>query len=150
MPRRKCKRTYIYRIDYNSFTVRRVNPLSRLEGKDVIGYKKAWLYNKDRWHTTPVIVTLRIPARALRQQVLGEKCRASTAHVVSIEIHPRWPGSDNPRKVKRAVSDYDNSFRYVVGETVRPRLPYDHNPKEECASGIHFFLERGQAERWSI
>ena len=77
-----------------------------------------------------VICTLRIPADALRSNSTGRKCRASYAIVVEGE----------------GVSSHDSSFIYRVGETVRPCEPFDENRWEECASGIHFFITREEAE----
>ena len=43
-------------------------------------------------------------------------------------------------------SKHDYTFVYRVGETVEPREPFDPNRWNECASGIHFFITREEAE----
>jgi hypothetical protein len=73
---------------------------------------------------------LRIPADARRSNATGRKCRAEFAVVLEGE----------------GVSRHDVGFVYRVGETVRPREPFDENRWDECASGIHFFLTREEAE----
>ena len=37
------------------------------------------------------------------------------------------------------------NFAYTVGETVVPEKPFEKNRWEECASGIHFFINRQEA-----
>ena len=79
-----------------------------------------------------VICKLLIPKEAKRSNATGRKCRAEYAVVLEGE----------------GVSKHDNSFKYRVGETVRPRGPFDENRWEECGSGIHFFITRDEAERY--
>jgi hypothetical protein len=101
---------------------------------DIIGYKKAYdckTYNK-------VVVKLRIPAEAKRSSAFGRKCRAEYAEVLEII-------GENSVKAK---SDYDSSFTYEVGQIVRPTKPFDDNWQEECASGIHFFITKLEAENY--
>ena len=47
----------------------------------------------------------------------------------------------------KAYSTYEWAidFEYIVGETVEPREPFNENRYEECASGIHFFIDRQEA-----
>ena len=90
---------------------------------DIIGYKKLSL---------GVICKIKIPAGAKRGNATGRKCRAEYAIVLEGE----------------GCSQYDSTFAYRVGETVRPREPFDDNRWEECASGIHFFLTRVEAENY--
>lgn len=96
---------------------------------DVIGWKKARSYRGE-----DVIVKLRIPAGAKRGNATGRKCRAEYAEVLEII------GADV------AYSTWDFDFAYRAGETVRPEWPYDENRWHECASGIHFFITREEAE----
>jgi Family of unknown function (DUF5758)/Pentapeptide repeats (8 copies) len=90
---------------------------------DIIGWKKI---------SGMVICKLLIPADAKRSNATGRKCRASFAIVLEGE----------------GVSLYDSKFKYRVGERVEPREPFDENRWEECASGIHFFITREEAENF--
>ena len=51
----------------------------------------------------------------------------------------------NGKAFETACSSYDKSFMYTVGETVEV-ADFDENRWEECASGIHFFITRAEAE----
>jgi hypothetical protein len=95
----------------------------------VIGWKKC---RDDK------IVKLLIPAEAKRSHAFGRKCRAEYAEVLEI-----YKGK---RKVKQAVSTWDSNFIYEVGETVKPKRPFDENWTDECSSGIHFYITRLEAE----
>src|SRR5208337_4512296 len=88
---------------------------------DLIVYKKL---------QDSIICKLLIPAAAKRSNATGRKCRAEYAIVLGGE----------------GVSQYDASFVYKVGETVQPREPFDEDRWNECASGIHFFVTRREAE----
>ena len=103
---------------------------SILPSGDIIGWKK--LRNER-------IAKLLIPAEAKRSNATGRKCRAEYAKVLEI-----WEGET---AVETGDSKYDNNFVYLVGETVRPELPFNENRWSECASGIHFFITRFEAEK---
>jgi hypothetical protein len=83
-----------------------------------------------------VIVELKIPAKAKRTNATGRKCRAEYAKVVAVH------GADE------AYSTYDSSFVYRVGETVWPTNGFNEDRWDECASGIHFFITREEAEAY--
>jgi hypothetical protein len=77
-----------------------------------------------------IIAELEIPARAKRINAYGyRKCRASYAKVLK----------------GRGVAQYDDTFRYEPGKIVRPRKPFDPDPRVECGSGIHFFITKQEA-----
>jgi hypothetical protein len=90
------------------------------------------------------LVYLEIPSHAKRLNAFGSrKCRASEAKVVGVRPcggRPEWTG-------QKLVSLHDRTFEYRVGETVTPREPFDES-YTECASGIHFFLTREEAEAY--
>lgn len=70
--------------------------------------------------------------------------RASEAYVHSIV-------TANKRKSKfvykqKGYSEHDNSFVYVVGETIKPDK-FSHR-ENICDSGIHFFLDVADALDW--
>jgi hypothetical protein len=98
---------------------------------DLIGWKKL---------SDGEIAKIRIPASAKRSNATGRKCRAEYAEVLEI-----WEGEN---QVSEATSQWDNSFVYRVGETVRPTNGWCEDRWEECAPGIHFFLTRYEAEEY--
>jgi hypothetical protein len=85
------------------------------------------------------VVKLRIPAKAKRSHASGRKCRASSAKVLAIY-------NPDGTEATEATSRHDNTFTYLVGETVTPTAPFDDNPWNECAPGIHFYITRLEAE----
>ena len=98
-----------------------------------IGYKKACNH----------IVKLEILPDAKRSSATTRKCRCSSAKVLSITT---LDGKDDG--VLTVSSDYDNSFKYHVGEIVRVDN-FDDNRWNECSRGIHFFITRDEAVRYS-
>jgi hypothetical protein len=87
------------------------------------------------------IAKLLIPADAKRvSSLVGRKCRAS--HAVVLEI--TYNGVPDPDGEGR--SSHNSAFKYKVGETVRADLNDDI--RIECASGIHFFITRKEAEKY--
>lgn len=91
--------------------------------------------------TEPALVKLMIPADAKRSSAFGRKCRASKAKVLDI-YH-----LDGTKCLKGAVvqSSWDSDFTYHVGDVVEPEEPFDEDRWAECASGIHFFMNRQEA-----
>ena len=84
-----------------------------------------------------VIATLEIPADAKRtSSLVGRKCRAEFARVVSL--------SDG---AEVGYSQHAEDFAYHMGEIVRPDA-FDDDIRVECASGIHFFITRAEAESY--
>ena len=92
-----------------------------------IGWKKA---------ADGFIVKLCIPESARRSYAGGEKCRCDKAFVAEIQ-NPDGSRSN----LKTVHSKYDNDFVYTVGATVEVG-DYDDNRWNECAPGIHFFIDR--------
>ena len=88
------------------------------------------------------IAKLQIPAIAKRSHGASRKCRASEAKVLDIFE------SDGKTKAKSGVSQHDSSFVYVVGLTVKPTETFCEDRWDECASGIHFFITRIEAENY--
>ena len=85
------------------------------------------------------IVKLQIPEDARRSSAGGEKCRCDKAYVVEIQ------NMDGTKAdIETIHSNYDSSFVYTVGATVT--VPdFDDNRWNECAPGIHFFIDRRAA-----
>ncbi len=92
---------------------------------DLIGWKKC---------RDGVIVQLLIPQKARRSHAFGRKCRAEAAIVMAT-----FPPDT------KAESLYAKGFYYVKGETVRPDK-WDDDWTKECGDGIHFYLQRIEAE----
>ena len=85
------------------------------------------------------IVVLHIPSYAKRSSASGRKCRCDKANVIRIE---NLDGS--MADVSTVYSTYDDSFGYTVGETVTVEN-FDDNRWNECAPGIHHFMNRQEA-----
>ena len=98
-----------------------------------IGYKKC---------RNNLIVKLEIPEDAYRCSATSKKCRCSKAKVLSIT---NLDGSESTSNV--AVSKYDSSFVYRIGETVEV-TDFDQNRWNECSTGIHFFMNREDAVKY--
>ena len=84
------------------------------------------------------VVKLLILANAKRSSAFGRKCRCSAAKVVEItNVHGD--------QISEAVSCRDSRFVYRVGEIVSVD-DFDDDRKNECSTGIHFFITRQEAE----
>ena len=85
------------------------------------------------------IVKLQIPDDARRSSAGGEKCRCDKAFVVDIK------NIDGTKAdIETVCSDHDGNFVYAVGATVEVS-DFDDNRWNECAPGIHFFIDRRAA-----
>ena len=94
-----------------------------------IGWKKASGY----------IVKLQITEDARRSSAEGEKCRCDKAYVVEIQ------NIDGTKAdIKTVHSNHDANFVYTVGATVAVS-DFDGDRWNECAPGIHFFIDRRAA-----
>lgn len=100
-----------------------------------IGWKKA------RHCGEAVLVKLLIPEDAKRSSATGRKCRCDKAKVIEILT------MKGNIEVEFAVSEYNSSFVYKKGEVVcEPNFCEDRFT--ECAKGIHFFIDRKEAENY--
>ncbi len=93
---------------------------------DLIGWKKC---------QDGVLVKLRIPADAKRSHAFGRKCRAEFADVLEViggEV---------------GISLHDGKTTYRVGERVVADR-FEDDWRQECASGIHFYITRAEAEHY--
>ena len=94
-----------------------------------IGWKKASGY----------VVKLQIPEDARRSSAGGEKCRCDKAYVVEIQ------NADGTKAdIDTIHSNHDANFVYTVGATVAVS-DFDGDRWNECAPGIHFFIDRRAA-----
>lgn len=84
-------------------------------------------------------VKLEITEDAKRSSATGRKCRCSKARVLEIQ---NMDGSK--AEVCSVSSRWDRNFVYTVGAVVE--VPdFDKNRWNECAAGIHFFINRQEA-----
>lgn len=111
-------------------------PMTCPDTGEFIGWKKAGGY----------IVKLLILSDAKRSSATGRKCRCSKAKVLSIETVDGTPKTvdGTPVNIRSVVSDFDSKFIYVVGETVTVK-DFCDDRFNECAQGIHFFVNRQEA-----
>ena len=106
-------------------------PLACPEQGEFIGWKKGKDVNG-----MPAIIKLKILEDAQRTSATGSKCRCNKALVLGIETEEG--------EVEEARSIYDASFVYRTGEMVS--VPnFDQNRWNECAPGIHFYINRQAA-----
>jgi len=68
----------------------------------------------------------------------NKKGRVAAARVVEIRL------LDTGEPVNVAYSNWDNNFKYTVGEEVRPDW-FNDTKYEVCSAGIHCFLDRQDA-----
>ena len=110
-------------------------PITCPETGSFIGYKKA---------VCEYIVKLQICEDAKRSSATTKKCRCSKALVLSIE---NIDGSDSG--LQEIASDFDPYFVYRIGEIVE--VPdFDNDRWNECAPGIHFFMDRQDAVEYEL
>ena len=106
-----------------------------------IGFKKAKLYNPEETDVQDVIVELEISSDARRSSATGRKCRCDKAKVLSVTT---FDGAAVKLDAGAVRSNYDSDFVYEVGRIVtEPNFSEDR--WEECAPGIHFFINRQEA-----
>ena len=118
-------------VKWNMYTT--FYPLQCPETGSFIGYKKASRY----------IIELEICADAKRSSATSRKCRCSKAKVLGIT---NLDGSVSG--LREIGSNYNKNFIYHIGETVE--VPdFDENRWNECAPGIHFFVTRREAVKYS-
>ena len=93
----------------------------------MIGYKKARGEGK--------IITLEIPIGAKVFSIHNKKRRTNKAKVINMQGEIEL------------ISRYDTDFKYHVGDEIEIE-DFDENYNVECGAGIHFFLNRKEAERF--
>ena len=98
-----------------------------------IGYKKAVSGKIVK------IIKLQICEDAKRSSATTKKCRCSKALVLAIE---NIDGSDSG--LQEISSTFDPFFIYRIGE-IAEVSDFDDNRWNECAPGIHFFMDRQNA-----
>ena len=110
-------------------------PIACPETGSFIGYKKA---------VSEKIVKLQICKDAKRSSATTKKCRCSKALVLAIE---NIDGSDSGLQEIKSI--YNHCFIYRVGEIAE--VPdFDDNRWNECAPGLHFFVDRQDAVEYEF
>ena len=105
-------------------------PICCPEYGEFIGWKKA---------RNNMIVKLLICEDAKRSSAYGRKCRCSKAEVVAIE---NVDGTLS--ELMEISSRRDTNFVYCVGKIVYVD-DFDDDRRNECSTGIHFFITRQEA-----
>ena len=118
--------------------------LSEAKGNEVIPIACPDTGSFIGWKRVPggFIVKLEIPEDAKRSSATTRKCRASKAKVLEIQNQDGSVSSAKEVKSERGGI-------YRVGEEILPDK-WDDNRWKECSYGIHFFVTRGEAERWNV
>ena len=88
------------------------------------------------------IVKLEVLDNAKRSSAYSRKCRCSAAKVLAIENI-----DGTPYAAKTVSSQRDKNFTYTVGEIVKVD-DFDEDRRNECSTGIHFFITRQEAVDW--
>lgn len=122
-------------------------PMACPDEGEFIGWKMCTTdYTSELTENNVFIVKLRIPADAKRSSSVGRKCRASKAEVLAIY---NMKGEDVSAYVT-PHSFFDPSVEYQVGAVVETKHQFDDDRWTECASGIHFFMNRREAMDYVI
>ena len=108
-------------------------PMACPDAGEFVGWKKA----------SGLIVKLKITEDADRSSATGRKCRCNKAEVLELQ---NLDGSK--ADVCSVSSSRDRNFVYTVGAVVE--VPdFDKNRWNECAAGIHFFINRQEAVNYN-
>ena len=119
-------------------------PLACPSHGSFVGWKKANVDNPSGATWDKAIVKLEIPEDAKRTSATTNKCRCDKAKVIAAyRMDGKELDRDTPIK-----SMHDTGFTYKVGDIITPEEPFCEDRWQECASGIHFFINRSEAERW--
>jgi hypothetical protein len=108
-----------------------------------IGWKKAKISHDKCDDDEYYIVKLRIPEDARRSNAGRSKCRADKAYVEDIQ------DLDGNSVDKVVESMWDSKFKYQRWQIVT-EPNFCENRFEECARGIHFFLNRDDAVNFTF
>lgn len=117
-----------------------------------IGWKKCRAFTPDfnnmrvDGRDADKLVKLLIPENARRSSATSAKCRADEAYVLGVYEMDGVTLAEDQRA--RSIWRYD--FVYETGKTVEPDLEYENDRWEECAAGIHFFVDIDAARRFNM
>ena len=115
------------------------------ENNEIIFFKKCCTSCTTK--LTHVIVKLRVPITEDTKIIMlrnedgyANKMRVSSAIVDSIYDIDSVTRTIKKSTRKRARSLFDYNFLYTVGKTVYPKYEFNSSVNQQCASGIHGFL----------
>ena len=128
--------------------------LSVSRDEDMIVWKRALKPELKRYGSRfnpkfyePVIVKLKIPKDAA-VLFTPTKCRASRAIVLG--FYPcALGGEEYELDMTSAMSWYDHSFKYNLGEEIIPDC-FDRDWRKTCSHGIHFFRNFDEAVNYFL
>ena len=129
--------------------------------KTIYGWKAAYIIVKKienlkaYYVKCPVLVKLRINRGTKvvtpndSNFIFGIKHRSSRAHVEAVYFIEDTT-FEKPLPEDTVVHSYwDHSYRYCIGDTIRPKFMFDEDSNAACSSGIHFFDDYGAADRYN-
>jgi len=102
-----------------------------------IAYKKAKIYADDD-SMLSCLIKLLVLEDAKRSSAMSLKCRASKVKVLDIT------SLDESQHYNKAYSIFEKHFCYEVGKTIEVK-EFDENRWNECAKGIHHFVDKQAA-----
>lgn len=107
------------------------------------------VYKKINVDGKRAIAVLQVPmAMGTFIHMSNSKCRTTEAFVERIESVKKNKKGKYTQYLE-GTSQFDWAFRYCVGKYVKPRKKFSHN-RDDCASGIHFFFTRKEAEKYNV
>ena len=121
------------RADIELDLINKFYPIACPEAGAFIAWKKC---------ANDTVVKLEVLEDAKRSSAYTRKCRCSAARVLAIENIDGTPYKENSVSSQR-----DSTFIYTVGEIVKVD-DFDDDRRNECSTGIHFFITRQEAVDW--
>jgi len=125
----------------------------------MIGYKKVYVNKRNQYgeYSVPYVLKLEIVGAVVKRDWV-RKMRTSEARVIEayrvrLVQQARVYAWDFAVAVKKPIrnkntvftSIWDKTFNYRIGQTAKPNLPFNSNIREDCGSGIHFYLTKKEA-----
>lgn len=111
-----------------------------------VGWKKGRVINKNGKESY-CIIKLEIPETARRSSATSRKCRADKVKVLEIQhLNGRKYPADTVA-LPFCTLPVTNT-QYVVGKITKCSEKFETDRWKECASGIHFFITRREAENY--
>ncbi len=120
----------LYHATIETSLFNKLFPICCPEHGAFIGWKKC---------KNDTIVKLEICEDAKRSSAYGRKCRCSAAKVLEIQNIEGTPYDGDS-----VASDRDAMFVYKIGKIVSVSN-FDEDRRNECSTGIHFFITRQEA-----